>query len=156
MKKVRISKDKIVSIVFILLSVAILVLTQQVRVLPNLAEPGPRLFPQIAAIGMILCGIGMFFTKDPEAKEETVYLTRDGWKRFAVVIAVMAAYILGLTYIGFLISTPIAMLGFIAVLRSGKPVSKIGSVIIALAVTGILYFTFVKLFVIPLPKGKFF
>ena len=73
----RISKDKIVSIVFILLSVAILVLTQQVRVLPNLAEPGPRLFPQIAAIGMILCGIGMFFTKDPEAKEETVYLTRD-------------------------------------------------------------------------------
>lgn len=152
----RLSKDKIVSVVFILLSIAILVLTQQVRILPNLSEPGPRLFPQIAAIGMILCGIGMFFTKDKETKDDVVYLTREGWKRFAVVIAVMAAYILGLTYVGFLIATPIAMLGFIAVLRSGKPVSKIASVVIALAVTGILYFTFVKLFVIPLPAGKLF
>lgn len=152
----KVSKDKIVSIIFIILSVAILVLTQQVRILPNLAEPGPRLFPQIAAIGMILCGIGMFFTKEQGSEESVVYLTKEGWKRFAVVIGVMIAYILGLTYLGFLISTPIAMLGFIAVLRSGKPVSKIASVVIALAVTFILYFTFVKLFVIPLPAGKLF
>lgn len=152
----KVSKDKIVSVVFILLSIAILVLTQQVRILPNLAEPGPRLFPQIAAIGMILCGIGMFFSKDPESDGGTVYLTKEGWKRFAVVIAVMAAYILGLTFLGFLIATPLAMLGFIAVLRSGKPVSKIASVVIALAVTGVLYFVFVKLFVIPLPMGRLF
>ena len=152
----KLSKDKIVSLVFMALSVVILILTQNVRVLPNLAEPGPRLFPQIAAIGMILCGIGMFLDKGSSQASAEAYLTGEGWKRFAVVFAVIAAYVLGLFLVGFLIATPIAMLGFVAVLRSGKKVSVPATVVIAVATTVVLYFVFEKLFAIPLPPGKLF
>lgn len=152
----KLSKDKIVSIIFIALSIIILALTQNVRVLPNLAEPGPRLFPRIAAIGMILCGIGMFLDKGSNDENSGSYLESDGWKRFAIVAVVIAAYVLGLYLIGFVISTPIAMLGFVAVLRSGKKVSIPASVVIAVATTAILYFVFVKLFAIPLPTGLLF
>ncbi len=152
----KLSKDKIVSLVFMALSVVILILTQNVRVLPNLAEPGPRLFPQIAAIGMILCGIGMFLDKGSSQANAEAYLTGESWKRFAVVFAVIAAYVLGLFLVGFLIATPIAMLGFVAVLRSGKKVSVPATVVIAVATTVVLYFVFEKLFAIPLPPGKLF
>lgn len=150
------NKDKVVSLVFIVLSAVILVLSQKVRVLPNLSEPGPRLFPQIAAIGMILCGIGMFLDKSSGKENAGVYLDRAGWRRFAVVFTVIAAYVFGLFLVGFLIATPIAMLGFIAVLRSGKKVSPVASIIISVATTVLLYFVFVNLFAIPLPPGKLF
>lgn len=152
----KLSKDKIVSLVFMALSVVILALTRNVRVLPNLAEPGPRLFPQIAAMGMILCGIGMFLDKGSSQANSEAYLTGEGWKRFAVVFAVIAAYVLGLFLVGFLIATPIAMLGFVAVLRSGRKVSLIATIVIAAATTVVLYFVFEKLFAIPLPPGKLF
>jgi polyferredoxin len=105
---------------------------------------------------MILCGIGMFLDKGSNDENSGSYLESDGWKRFAIVAVVIAAYVLGLYLIGFVISTPIAMLGFVAVLRSGKKVSIPASIIIAVATTAILYFVFVKLFAIPLPTGLLF
>ena len=48
------------------------------------------------------------------------------------------------------------MLGFVAVLRSGKKVSVPATVVIAVATTVVLYFVFEKLFAIPLPPGKLF
>lgn len=152
----KISKDKQISIIFIVLSIVILALTQKVRVLPNLAEPGPRLFPQVAAIGMIVCAIGMFFDKGSENENAKPYLTKEGWKRFLIVFSVIALYVVGLWLVGFLIATPFAMLLFVAVLSDGKKVSKIVSIIIAVAATALLYFAFVKAFAIPLPPGLLF
>ena len=152
----KLSKDKQISIIFIVLSILILVLTQKVRVLPNLAEPGPRLFPQVAAGGMLVCAIGMFFDKGSENENTKPYLTKEGWKRFFIVFVVISLYVASLWLVGFKIATPFAMLAFVAVLSDGKKVSKILSIIIALAATALLYLAFTTAFAIPLPAGLLF
>lgn len=150
------TRGKAAGLFFIVLSVLILILTQQVQITQqHIAEPGPRLFPRIAAIGMILCSVGMLVVKT-ESKEKEVYLNKNGWKKLAVVFSVVVLYTLGLALVGFLAATPFALLAFIAVLRSGKKVSWVMSGILSIVVTVGLFSLFESVFIIPLPAGILF
>ena len=148
-------RDKIGGAVFALFGLIITMFTGQIQVPANLSEPGPRLFPYISGIGMIICGVGMILTAKKE-KDEKPYLTKEGWKRLLIVGAVLLAYYFGLEFLGFLISTPIFTFAIITILAGKTKISKIGTVIIAVITTAALYILFNNVFKILLPNGIFF
>ncbi len=148
------NRDKKIAIFFMILSVFILIYAQTINVPPNISEPGARLFPRIAGLGMLICSLGMFFTK--QEGEDKEFLSRDGWKRLGVIFGSAVVYFLGLMTLGFLIATPFCLFGFIYILKSGKNVSMIAMVATAIIVPLILYSAFTYGFAISLPKGMFF
>ncbi len=148
------TKDRIIAIFFMLLSIIILINSRTIVVAPNIAEPGARLFPQIAGVGMLICSLGMFFTK--QAEDEKEFLSKEGWKRLAVIFIALFIYFLALIFVGFLIATPFCLFGFIYILKSGKDVSTIKIILISVLVAVLLYYSFTKGFSISLPKGMLF
>lgn len=148
------TKDRKVAILFMLLSVFIIINTFSIKVPTNISEPGGRLFPQIAGVGMFICSIGMFFTKSKEDKSE--FLTKDGWKRLGSFYIALIVYFLGLVYLGFLVATPICLFAFVYILKSGKKVNPVLIATFSIIFTLIIYFAFTKGFAISLPKGILF
>lgn len=149
------SRDFYGGIAFAIFGVIVTALAGGIRLAANLSEPGPRLFPYIAGIGMAVCGAGMALTARKQQTEEP-FLTKSGWINLGKVAAALVIYYLALEYIGFLISTPIFTMAIILILASGKKVNKAVAVIISLLTTGILYALFQNVFMIFLPAGKFF
>lgn len=148
------SKDKVVAIVFILLSIFVIVDSQKIVIPQNISEPGGALFPMISGIGMLICAIGIFFTKQPENDKK--FLDKDGWKRMGIIFVALIIYFLALNYIGFLVSTPFCLYGFIHILKSGRKVNPVIIAIVSIVTTLILYYSFTKGFAIALPTGKLF
>ena len=145
------SKDRIGGIILAIVGLAAVIMAQSIKQGVNLTEPGPRLFPRIAGIGMIVCGILMAIEAKPE--KEQPFLDKAGYKRLVIAMLAMFVYYFALTYIGFLIATPIFTFAIINILASGKKLNQILTVVIALLTTVILYYVFQKLFVILLPAG---
>lgn len=149
---------------FVLLGAATLALTTQIQVRPNLTEPGGRFFPYISGIGMILSGIGIVFYREPaggrrrkeDGEGEKPFLDKEGAQKMLIFFTSLLLYLLGLTYLGFLIATPFASFAFITILKSERKASIPVSIALSLIVTGILYFTFNYGFNIYLPKGTLF
>ncbi|MDL2229440.1 tripartite tricarboxylate transporter TctB family protein [Treponema sp. OttesenSCG-928-L16] len=149
------TKDRAGGIVFAVFGIAVAVLATQIKMRANLSEPGPRLFPYIAGIGMALCGLGMALTAKKDGNNEA-YLTKAGWKRLGIAASVLFLYYLALEYIGFIISTPLFTFAIILILASEKKINRIAAGLISLATTGILYFLFQHVFMIFLPEGRVF
>ena len=146
------SKDRIGGIIFAIIGLAVVIIAQGIKQGVNLTEPGPRLFPRIAGVGIIVCGLLMAIEAKPS--EEKPFLDKAGWKRLAVAVGAMFIYYFALTYLGFLISTPIFTFAIINILASGKKLNQILVVAISLVSTIALYFVFQKLFVMILPAGS--
>lgn len=149
------SKDRIGGIVFAVFGLAVALMTRQIKIPANLSEPGPRLFPYIAGIGMLVCGIEMALTAPKETKDEP-FLTPAGWKRLGVVAITLILYYFGLEWIGFLIATPVFAFAIILILSSGVQINKLAALVISLLTTGALYYLFQKVFLILLPAGTLF
>ena len=73
-----------------------------------------------------------------------------------IVLGCMVLYTLGLIYLGFLISTPIAVAVFIYLLKEDEKVNPIVALLLVSGLTVGLYFMFTKGFSILLPQGKLF
>ncbi|MFH2115340.1 MAG: tripartite tricarboxylate transporter TctB family protein [Spirochaetota bacterium] len=159
----RSKKNVFGGLFFALLGAVTLVLASRIQVRPNLIEPGGRLFPNIAGVGLILCGIGMALYREPWKEKsgntgemEKPFLNPDGLRRLIMFLSSLVLYFLGLKYLGFLISTPVASFAFISILKSERKASIAFSLILSIVLTGILYFGFNYGFNIYLPKGILF
>ncbi len=150
-----ITKDRIGGLGFALIGIIVSVMATQISVQPNLTEPGPRLFPLIAGFGMAICGLGMAFQKSSGQKGQP-FLDAAGWKRLGVSAATLILYLIGLQYLGFLISTPIFTFAIVLILAGGKKIRVVTAAIVALITTGALYLLFERVFSIFLPAGKLF
>lgn len=104
---------------------------------------------------MTICGLGMAFQKQPGKKSEP-FLDKTGWKRLGIAATALILYLLGLQYLGFLISTPIFTFAIVLILAGGKKIRIVSAAIVALITTGALYLMFEKGFAIFLPAGKLF
>ena len=131
--------------------------TPIIRIPPNLSEPGPRVFPYMAEAMVFVCSILMFFQKEKDGgKAAEPFLTKDGWKRLGIVLAMMGGYALLLFLLGFIVSTVVSVLAFIYVLQSGAKVSLVAATVIAAVATSAIYLLFNNVFSIRLPEGLFF
>ena len=157
-------KDKAVGLGSSILGILMIVFAQKVVVLDNLSEPGPRLFPVITGIGLIICGICVFIedilrnrkgeakAKVQEKQEEKKQIIR----RYGINALSLIFYFVSLYLFGFIIATPFGTLAFIYALANGKKVPHLKAIILCVVVTVAIYFLFVSAFKLQLPQGLIF
>ncbi|MGN1164503.1 MAG: tripartite tricarboxylate transporter TctB family protein [Candidatus Ornithospirochaeta sp.] len=155
MKKPR--RDVITGITGLLACAFFLIFVQGIKMPPKLLEPGPRLLPYVAICIIALSSVALIIQgiKDRE-KSEKPYFPKGGIKKIAKSFLMLCVYAVALNYLGFLISTPFATFAFIYDLKGESKVKPIGTIIIAVVVTAVLYTMFVYGFQVRLPKGILF
>ena len=89
-------------------------------------------------------------------KEEKVFLVKEGWVRVLLTVAVIAAYIAGMTVVGYLIATPVILYVLTTMFAKGSQTSVKGRVIFSVAVAAIIYVIYVYAFGLTLPGGMLF
>jgi len=146
------NKNRITGIALILFGLFI-VITATLIPNPHLEnDVGPRMFPYIAGIGLIICGVGVTLQKAEESKP---YLTSEGWKRLMVMAGVVVLYAICLSILGFLIATPIILYISIRILGM-NPKAYFKTATVSVCVTAVVYVVFEKLLTVMLPSGMFF
>lgn len=156
MKKTN--RTYIMGAVFIIFGVWVLWQTTMIpeRLVSN--EPGPKLFPFISAVGMIVMSVlSIIFDGKKEAEENkngaAPYLDGAGWKRMFVIIGECLLFCISMNWIGFWITSMAGMMLFIMTLRAGKKINLVFAVALSVGLGSLCYFGFTRGFHIPLPKG---
>lgn len=117
-------------------------------------EPGAKLFPYISAIGIIVCSILTMIFDGRKESSERRYLTKDGWKRMGIIFAELIVFAVGIHFIGFLFTAIIMMMVLILTLKADKKIRLPFAIVLSVALSAIVYFSFTRVFVIPLPTGE--
>ena len=76
------NKNKIIGIVLALVSILFLYMTSRLPASRYSGMVGPTVFPYIAAGGLLLCAVALFFKKETDdEKTKGPFLDRAGWIR---------------------------------------------------------------------------
>ncbi|MGE4354100.1 MAG: tripartite tricarboxylate transporter TctB family protein [Oscillospiraceae bacterium] len=148
-------QNRVTGVILIAIGVWFAAMTMQIVSRYSMGnDPGSKIFPLIACIGLVGCGIALIFSRK-ETKGEA-FLTKDGIRRFLGLFAVILAYFAGLYYVGFRIATPPML--FITAMMFGKEkkVKPLSCAIFALLATALIYIVFYMLLSVSLPRGKLF
>lgn len=147
-------KDVTIGAVSCLIGAAIIAYSFFINISVELSEPGPRLFPRIAGVIFIICGIGIAAEaiKDKEAQKQ--FLGKDGTKKLITAILICFIYWAALKLLGFIIATPFAILA-LSWLFSTKKYSPVIGIVTGVISTALLYAIFNLAFHLPLPTGLF-
>lgn len=155
MSNFKLTRDRLLGFAAVLLGITVLVLSSSIKTLIQLSEPGPALFPRICGGGFIIFGAMLIFRKP---KEEKPFLDKAGWIRAASVYVALLLYVLvGLEFLGYLISTPILLFALYMMLadKENKP-NPIKMALLALVIGVFIYFFFTKAIGGALPRGRLF
>ncbi|MBS6642430.1 MAG: tripartite tricarboxylate transporter TctB family protein [Clostridiaceae bacterium] len=145
-------KDRLVGCIIVILGIIISLAALQIPDKSSATDPGSRLFPMIGSFGMIIFGSGIFLTaKDKEDFKPAV--KKGGWARLAKIVIVFILYTIALKLIGFLISTPFMMYALVALFSYEKKIPVWKNALFSIAVSGVIWFVFVKLLTVMLPAG---
>ncbi|SDI08168.1 tripartite tricarboxylate transporter TctB family protein [Proteiniclasticum ruminis] len=151
-------RDTVTGLTGVVVSVLFLFLTfTQVKDIPNLLEPGPRLMPIFAII--LICGssIGLIIRGYMDRKiKEKPYFPKGGVRKITVSYLLLVIFGIAMGLFGFLLTAPVATYTFIYNLKGENKVSRLSAVIISLLVTFGLYAMFIYGFKIKLPEGIIF
>lgn len=126
----KLNRTYIMGIVFIILALWVLFQTTQIpeKLVSN--EPGPKLFPYISAIGMIVMAVlSMIFDGKKEAEDNkngaAPYLDAAGWKRLALIMVECIVFCVAMNVIGFWITAMVGMMMFIMTLKVDKKINLV-------------------------------
>lgn len=148
--------DAVMGAVFILLAGAMIALTFSFPPFPG-QKYGPSLFPRIIAGGIILFSALLAMRGMKERRERGgAWLAFDDWTRqprrlasFALMLAVMAFYIIASEPLGFIVTAFLIQL----VLFLWFGVKPVTSVVVAVLTTIMVQYFFGTLMRVPLPRG---
>ena len=154
----KLNRTYIMGIVFIILALWVAFQTTQIPTKLVSNEPGPKLFPYISAIGMIVMAVlSMIFDGKKEADDNkhgaAPYLDAAGWKRLALIMVECIVFCAAMNVIGFWITSMIGMMVFIMTLKVDKKINIVFAIVFSIALGSLCYSGFTKGFNIPLPKG---
>lgn len=152
----RLKRDQITGAVLVLTGVIIAVMVSRFKVPFSSSYPGPKALPSIAVVGFLVCGTGIFVESTRSQKEEPVFLVQEGWIRVAESIALLAAYILVMKYVGYLIATPVVCYLLTTLYAKGSNSTVKGRLIYTAVLTLLLYVIYVFVFGLGLPAGELF
>ncbi|WP_455504395.1 tripartite tricarboxylate transporter TctB family protein [Blautia sp.] len=146
------NKDKTIAAVCVLIGVIYLIGALSLPQTNLAKDPGPKVFPVIGAVIVILSSISIIL-KRYEKTPEAVY-TKEQWKKAGIMLGLFIVYLLMLWIFGFLISTPVILLvSSYMFTDENVKVALWKRVIFALALTFFLYWIFAKVLVMLLPTG---
>ena len=114
------TSDRIFGAVMIVVALGYILSARTIQV-PLFPDPmGPKLFPYIIAVGVIICSLVMILRPDPEADWPPL----SAIATIGCAVVVLVAYAYALKPLGFLIPTAIAA-SILSWQLSGKPVKAI-------------------------------
>lgn len=149
----KLNRTYVMGVVFVLLGLFVVWQSSMIPTKLVSNEPGPKLFPYISGIGMIVMAVLSMIFDGPKDTEAKPYLDGAGWKRLALIFAECIIFGLAMKWIGFWIASMFGMMAFIMTLRAGKKINLAFAVALSVLLGTICYFGFTKGFNIPLPKG---
>jgi putative tricarboxylic transport membrane protein len=146
--------DAIFGVVLLLLGAVVLVHVQGFPTIPG-QQYGPGLFPGTVAAGLAICG-ALLIVSGIRHRAERHWLVPGEWLRsprhvvaFVAIVGGVAAYILLVDRIGFLVVATILLVVWFVVLRVRWPVALVTAPLATLAI----WYAFYKLLRVPLPWG---
>ena len=83
-------------------------------------------------------------------------MVKEGWVRMGVTLVILAAYVLAMTYVGYLIATPVVTYIMTTLFAKGKTSTRKGRIIFSVLLTVIIYAIYVFAFGLGLPDGMLF
>lgn len=135
-------------------SILILVPSQIHPVVALQTRMSPGLVPGVAAVGLILAGLGLILQSSLKGRQDQpVEIDREVAIRMATSILLLIAYTLLFPRVGFVVTSAIFVAFFSWYFGARDPV-KITLVVVATPVVVWLFFE--KLFLIPVPHGFLF
>lgn len=143
-------RDVKVGLFVIFVSLLFLIGTETLEPLQLASDPGPKLFPRITYMGLLISGIGIVvFSK----KEDVTKIILN--KRVLVMTLMILLYTISLQYLGYFIST--LWFGFCSCwfLSDSKRNRLLPAALTTLITTITIYVLFKEVFEILLPKGVF-
>lgn len=151
----KLNKNQIFSLCLIAFAGVSIYLVNQVESTFKVSngDIGPRFIPIAAAVCLIICSIGKFIS---EAKKEECFLTKEGWEKAISVILILMAYLIGITWLGYIISTLLATEALVWCMREDRKLSILGVSAFSIITTAVIYFAFKYAMHIMLPVGRFF
>lgn len=112
---------------------------------------GPGFFPILigtALIGLVLLMMWQDIRSGTARTEPMVAITRNDVVRMTAIGLVVVLYVIALPRLGFLVSTPLALLGMMLILERGSVLTKVIATGLA---TALFYAVFYSLLRVPLP-----
>ncbi|MDD3203925.1 MAG: tripartite tricarboxylate transporter TctB family protein [Pygmaiobacter massiliensis] len=150
------AKNKITGLTLLTFGLLFFLLSTQI---PNpiafQGDASPKLFPMFSSLGLSVCGIGIALQKDKHISDRP-FMSRPEWIRLIKILVALIAYVAGLYFVGYIVSTPFALFIFMKVLSTGKKVPTIRLAAIAVLMTVLLYLAFAKAMSTVLPGGILF
>ena len=154
----KVKRDQITGLALVVLGIVFMVLISRFSKPLTAEYPGPKLMPGIAALGLIICGLGVLVGGCRQKEPDKTIITKTGLLRILVTFAALCLYIMGMKYLGFLIVTPFLVYGLTTYFAKATKVETKLWVRIAFAVgvTLIVWLMYVQLFEMELPVGELF
>ena len=153
----KIKRDQVAGAVLVILGIIVFVMTNQLSVPFTLSYPGPKALPMIAAVGFTICGTGVFLDGCKEKmKDEKPFLSKGGWIRILVAMAVLVVYIFSVSLIGYLIVTPFVAYVLVTLFAKGNKSTFKGRGIYSVLLTAVIYVVYIYVFGLSLPSGALF
>lgn len=116
---------------------------------------GPQFFPRIVLLGLIVSGLLIVapslrqrFAGEGIQSDETASSDGPSWVAFAIIAALALTYVFALGLVGFVIATPLYIFGISQMIQRGN---YLRDAIIALGMTGAIYFIFERLLSVNVP-----
>lgn len=152
----KLKRDQITGVVLVVLGIVVAAMVTRFKVPFSVSYPGPKALPMIAVCGFIICGGGIFINSTRSKEEEPIFLVKEGWIRAACSLALLAGYILGMKFVGYLISTPVICYLLTTLYAKGSNTTIKARVLYAVLLTVIIYVIYVYAFGLGLPSGELF
>lgn len=147
------TKDRIIGVVSLAVGIAVFILTTQLPMpigYETSNEPGPRLFPYIASILLIICGLGLTIKKQEAPKP---FMTKAQWIRCWSLFGVFVGYVVGMYFLGFAVCTPFMLFITMTMFAGQNPPKLWIRLLYSVGITAIIYAAFVILFKSNIPMG---
>ncbi len=143
-------------ILILALGIIGVLMTMQIPVQTFTDDPGPRVFPYLGSILLLISGLGLILSPQKQTEKSGPFLTKEGWIRAAKMTALFILYALALKIIGFYIATPIMVFFFYRQIAGPEKTRIVRGIIYSLITFGSVYFVFGKVLNSFLPPGMIF
>lgn len=137
------NRDRRVSVFTFLFSIYWLAEARNIKAVAQFfggSDPGPRMFPYIVGILMLVCSVGKFITCNQEEPES--FFGKEGWQRLFAVVALLIVYVLAMKYIGYIISTLFASAALLLIMKEDRKMKRLTPIIFAVCFTVFSYLLF--------------
>lgn len=149
-------RDHLLGLLLVLIGLAGLLMTAQIPVRTFTDDPGPRLFPTVGFVVLILSGLGIALVGrggGEDGGEGGPPLNARAWRRLAAMALALIGYALAMWVFGFYPATVVMTMVFYAMIAGPERRSLIRGAVFSLIVTAAVWAVFGKALNAFLPQG---